>query len=243
MSQGVLDRSTFEAIETYVLDRMSALDRAAFEQRMAGDAALCAEVELEKENIRAVELGGVTRMLKEIAAEGTVSDTNMAQGGWKQYLKYAAVVAIVLSGSLWLLRPSANERLFAEHFIADPGLPVAMSSTDDPIFADAMVSYKEGHYAQARAKWSPLLQKEPMNDTLRYYIASAWLAEGDAIAAIPLLEGMVDDPSSALRAKARWFLLLAYVRAGESAKAKAVELDTDPVYGERVRAIKAHLER
>ena len=82
-----------------------------------------------------------------------------------------------------------------------------------------------------------------MNDTLRYYIASAWLAEGDAIAAIPLLEGMVDDPSSALRAKARWFLLLAYVRAGESAKAKAVELDTDPVYGERVRAIKAQLER
>ena len=243
MSQGVLDRSTFEAIETYVLDRMSALDRAAFEQRMAGDAALCAEVELEKENIRAVELGGVTRMLKEIAAEGTVSDTNMAQGGWKQYLKYAAVVAIVLSGSLWLLRPSANERLFAEHFIADPGLPVAMSGTSDPAFADAMVSYKEGDYERARANWSLLLQQEPMNDTLRYYIGSAWLADGEALAAIPLFEVLAADPGSAFRAKARWYLMLAYVRAGESAKAKAVELDTDPTYGGPARAIKAQLYR
>lgn len=243
MSQGVLDRTTFEAIETYVLDRMSATDRAAFEQRMAGDAALRAEVELEQENIRAVELGGVTRMLKEIAAEATVRGTNREKGGWKQYLKYAAVVAIILSGSLWLLRPSANERLFAEHFTADPGLPVAMSSTDDPSFADAMVSYKEGDYERARAKWSTLLQQEPMNDTLRYYIGSAWLADGDAMAAIPLFEVVAADPGSAFRTKARWFLLLAYVSAGETAKAKALDMNGDPAYEERARAIKAQLDR
>jgi len=239
MSSSALDRTTFEAIEAYVLDRMSDEERTVFEQRMAGDAVLRAEVELEQENIHAVELGGVTRMLKEIASEEVASEK---KDSWKQYLKYAAVVAVILSGSLWLLRPSANERLFAEHFTADPGLPVAMSSTDDPAFADAMVSYKEGKYAEARAKWSPLLQQAPMNDTLRYYIASTWLAEGDANEAIPLLEGLVDGPDSALRTKAQWFLLLAYVRAGETAKAQAMGLDTDPTYGDRVRVIKAQLE-
>ena len=243
MKQGVLDRSTFEVIETYVLERMSLVERAIFEQRMAGDAALRAEVELELENIRAVELGGVTRMLKQIAAEEVVSDKVVAKSSWKQYLKYAAVVAIILSAALWLLRPSTNERLFAEHFTADPGLPVAMSSTADPAFADAMVSYKEGKYAEARAKWSTLLQQEPMNDTLRYYIGSSWLAEGEAPAAIPMLETLANEPASVFHVRAKWFLLLAYVNAGELAKARTVDLDADPTYGERVRAIKAQLDR
>jgi len=241
MSNGTLDRTTFEAIEAYVLDRMSDAERMAFEQRMATDHALREEVELGRENIRAVELGGVSRMLKSIAAEDAASEMSTAGGGWKNYLKYAAVVAIILSGSLWLFRPSANERLFAEHFVPDPGLPVAMGAADDPAFADAMVSYKEGKYAEARAKWSPLLQQEPMNDTLRYFIASAWLAEGDAPAAIPMLVALAKEPASVFHARANWFLFLAYVRTGDVAKAKAIPLESDSSYGERARMIKAQL--
>lgn len=241
MSEGPLDRSTFEAIEAYVLDRMSAEERAAFEQRMASDAALREEVELEQENIRAVELGGVTRILRSIAAEDAAIGNGTAKGGWKLYMKYAAVAAIILSATIWLLRPSANERLFAEHFVADPGLPVAMGATADPAFADAMVSYKEGKYAEARTKWSPLLQAEPMNDTLRYYIASAHMAEGDARAAEPMLEALANESASVFHAKAQWFLFLAHVRSGATAKAQAIPLDADTAYGERVRAIKAQL--
>ena len=123
MSNGALDRPTFEAIESYVLDRMDALEREAFEQRLAGDATLRAEVELERENIRAVELGGVARLLKGIAAE----DGAQASGtNWARYLKYAAMIAVLISGAIWWsMRPSLNERLFAEYFVADPGLPVA----------------------------------------------------------------------------------------------------------------------
>ncbi|MBL0036010.1 MAG: hypothetical protein IPP26_09620 [Flavobacteriales bacterium] len=63
MTQGTLDRNSFEAIEAYVLDRMHADERIRFEQRIAMDAALRAEVDLERDNIRAVELGGMSRML------------------------------------------------------------------------------------------------------------------------------------------------------------------------------------
>ncbi len=242
MSQGPLDRPTFEAIEAYVLDRMDASEREAFEQRMAADGALRAEVEMSRDNIRAVELGGVARMLKVIAAEEVSSRHGASDHAWKQYMKYAAAAAIVLSGLLWVLRPSAGERLFAEHYAADPGLPVAMSATDDPAFADAMVSYKEGKYAEARAKWSPLLQAEPMNDTLRYYMASASLALYDADAAIPLLEGLSTDRSSVFHAKSQWFLFLAYVKCDDASKARAMALDNDPIHGESVRAIKARLK-
>lgn len=239
MSQGTLDKLRFETIEAYVLGTMPAEERVRFEQEMMDDDAWRAEVELQRENTLAIELGGVVRMMKSIAAEDVARNNDTAKTNRTQYLKYAAVVAIVLSGALWFLRPSANERLFAEHFTADPGLPVAMSATDNYAFADGMVSYKEGHFAKARAKWAPLLQQEPMNDTLRYYIASAWLADDNVPAAIPMLETLANEPASGFHARANWFLLLAYVHTGEIAKAQAIPLEGDTAYGERVRLIKA----
>ncbi len=239
MSKGTLDRSTFETIENYVLERMDLGERMAFEQRMAGDAALRAEVELERENIRAVELGGVTRMLRGIAVD---DDPGRSGGNWSRYLKYAAVIAVLAAAGIWWsLRPTLNERLFTEHFSADPGLPVVMGATDDPAFADAMISYKEGRYADARAKWAPLLRAAPENDTLRYYMASAWLAEGDVREALPLLNGLAMESTSVFHDKARWFLFLACVRLGETEKARSMDLESDTTYGLRVRKIMSQL--
>lgn len=239
MSQGALDRTTFETIEAYVLDRMSASERAAFEERMAADAGLRKEVALQQEHIRAVELGGLQRILHGLRAE----EQQANKGGSGAWWRYAAAAAILIVGSvLWFSRPSPNERLFAEHFTPDPGLPVAMGATEDPAFADAMVSYKEGKYAEARAKWSPLQQLEPSNDTLRYFIASAWLSEGRITEALPLLQDVSAQESSAFRDRARWYLFLAHIHTGATAEALAMPLDDDPVYGERVRRIKQRLE-
>ena len=40
MSDRTLNRATFEAIEAYVLERMDAAERIAFEQRLAADPLL-----------------------------------------------------------------------------------------------------------------------------------------------------------------------------------------------------------
>lgn len=243
MSQGALDRTTFEAIEAYVLDRMSAEEHTVFEQRMASDASLRAEVELEKENIRAVELGGMRRIMGELAKEA-ITENKARTGGAGNMLKYAAAVAVILIGALWWMnRPVANERLFAEYFVADPGLPVAMGITDDPGFADAMVSYKEGHYAEARTKWEPMLHREPANDTLRYYMACAWLAEGDAKAALPLFDALSQEPGSAFREKAEWYLFLALLRSGDIGRAQALRFAKDYDYTLKARRIQDQLRK
>ena len=240
MSEGALDRNRFEAIEAYLLGSMATAERDAFEQEMASDEKLRAEVDLQRENTLAIELGGVQRLLKEVRAEHAQPELDRSSG-WKTYLKYAAVVAIVLSGAFWVLtRPSANERLFAEHFTVDPGLPVPMGATDKPAFHDAMVAYKLGDFAEARGKWSALLQAEPTNDTLRYHIASAALAMDDAAAAIPLFEGIVADTTSAFHDKSQWYLFLAYIKADEVENAKAVPMD-DPAFSVQASAIKTQL--
>ena len=237
-----MDRTRFERIEAYVLGSMSVDERALFEQELAGDPALRAETELQRENTLAIELGGMERMLKSVAAEHRAPelDRDVSGTNWKNYLKYAAVVAIVLSGAIWMMtRPSANEQIFAEHFTPDPGLPVAMGASGDLAFSDAMVAYKLGDYQEARDKWSTLLKADPANDTLRYYIGIAALAMDDAAAAVPFFANL--HTGSAFHGKAQWYLFLAYVNEGEFAKARAMPLDNDPIYGERFRAIKAGL--
>lgn len=239
MSKGTLDRTTFETIEAYVLDRMSTAERAAFEERLAADAELRQEVALQQENIHAVELGGFLRTVQQAGHAHAAS----ARGGqWPDLWRYAAMVAVILAvAAWWLTRPTSNEQLFAEHFRPDTGLPVAMGAADDPIFSDAMVSYKEGKYAEARAKWSTLLRSEPMNDTLRYYIASAWLAEDHFQEALPLLESVATDEGSVFQDRACWYLFLVRIRSGETTAAMAMPLDDDTVYGARVRRIKQGL--
>ena len=242
MSQGVLDRTRFERIEAYVLGSMSLDERALFDQELAHEPTLRAEMELQRENTLAIELGGMERMLRSVGAEH--AGTSSVRGSdWSRYLKYAAVIALVLSGTFWVsTRPSRSERLFADNFTADPGLPVAMSATNDLAFQDAMVAYKLGDYAEARSKWSEQLQAAPANATLRFYIASAALAMDDQTAAVPLFESIAADPASAFHTKAQWYLFLAYVKAGDIAKAKALPIDDDPTYGERARVIKAELK-
>ncbi len=241
MIEGTLDRPTFEAIEAYVLERMSPDERAAFEQRMAADASLRAEVDLERENIQAVELGGLSRMLTGIAQQDR-SDEESGPAKWTRVLKYAAMFAAIVTAAIWWVnRAPLNEELYAEHFTPDPGLPVSMGTTSEPAFADAMVAYKLGDYAEARTKWAPLLAQEPMNDTLRYYIASAWLAEKRTEQAVPMLEALVKEPASPFASRARWYLFLAYLREGEIVKGEALDLDKDPTYGERAQTILARL--
>lgn len=243
MSEGAIDRKRFETIEAYLLGTLPHAERLRFESEMAVDDTLRREVEMQRDHTLAVQLGGFTRMLEETRAEQAGIEQRSAKGPWS-YLKYAAAVALVASAAVWWLsRPTLNERLYAEYMVTDPGLPVAMGATDDYAFHDAMVAYKLGDHQEAIDKWTPLLQEDPANDTLRFYIASATLASGDAPAAIPLFEGLGRERASAFRTKAMWYLLLAYVKQGERDRALSIALDDDAVYGERVRAIKAELQR
>ena len=240
MNEGALHKDRFEAIEAYVLGTMDQATRERFAQELAADASLREEVELQRDNILAVELAGLTRTLEAVRAEHRGVDLSPTGSSWTTYLKYAAMVAVLVLGAVWwFARPAENERLFAEYYVEDPGLPVPMSAVKDPVFQDAMVAYKLGDHAEARTKWGNLLEAEPGNDTLRFYIANTYLAEGDAKAAIPLFQAVADAPSSTFQGKARWYLFLAYLQEGRLKELPDTMLLHDPVHGERVRAIRS----
>ncbi|HEY0975860.1 MAG TPA: hypothetical protein VGE21_00200 [Flavobacteriales bacterium] len=236
MSEGAIDRKRFETIEAYLLGTLDEEQRTRFEQAMETDADLRREVEMQRDHTLAVQLGGFTRMLQETRAEqARIEQRSPDRWG---FLKYAAVIALLASAAAWwLTRPTLNERLYAEYHVADPGLPVPMSISDHPAFHDAMVAYRSGDHAEARLKWTAQLAADPLNDTLRYYVAVATLEEGRYEEAIPMLATSAAKEGSAFRAKARWYLFLAYLRAGRIDALQALHLEEDPTYGGRARAI------
>lgn len=240
MSEAALHKDRFETIEAYLLGTMDPAARARFELEMAADAGLRDEVELQRENTLAVELAGITRTLQAVRAE--YHQSAPSRNSWMTYLKYAAIVAVLILGAAWWAsRPAENERLFAEYYVEDAGLPIPMSAVNDPVFQDAMVAYKLGDLSEARSKWSNLLQNGPDNDTLRFYIANTYLAEGNAVAAIPLFQTVADATASAFHDKACWFLFLAYLHEGRLNELPDTTLVNDPVYGERARAIRSKI--
>lgn len=242
MSEGALHKDRFEAIEAYLLGTMDPASRDLFEQEIGTDPTLRDEVELQRENTLAVELAGITRTLHAVRSAHHDSAPSSFGGNWTMYLKYAAMLAVLVLGALWWYgQPAENERLFAEYYVEDPGLPVPMSAVGDPVFQDAMVAYKLGDLAEARTKWGNLLQLEPSNDTLLFYIANTYLSEGDAKAAIPLFQAVADAPSSAFHDKARWFLFLAYLHEGRLGELPDTTLVNDPAHGEQVRAIRSRI--
>ena len=244
MNEAALHKDRFEAIEAFLLGTLSPEDHRRFEQELAVDASLRDEVELQRENTLAIELAGVTRTLQSARAEHREATTASNGNSWATYLKYAAMVAVLVLGAVWwITRPAENERLFAEYYVEDPGLPVPMSAVSDPVFQDAMVAYKLGNYGEARTKWGNLLQREPDNDTLRFYIANTYLAEGDAGASIPLFQAVAETQSSTFQNKARWYLFLAYLQDGRLNELPDTTLVNDPTYGERVRAVRSKTDR
>lgn len=236
-----LDSTRFETIESYLLGKMPAGERRAFITAMEQDAELGREVEMQRDTMLSVELAGFTRTVQAVAASQAVAP---ARTGGSTFLKYAAMLALLLAGAIWWgTRPETHERLYAQYHVADPGLPVPMSISSNPGFHDAMVAFKMGEFEEARAKWAPLLQQQPLNDTLRYYTASALLEMDSTEQAIPLLEHLAADSSSRFVDKARWYLFLAYLRTGRTDQLGQVQLDEHPVYGGRVRTIKDELDR
>lgn len=243
MEHTPIKQELFESIEAYLMGSMPQSVRAEFEEELSKDASLRAELELQREHFHAVEMAGLERLLKSVAAEYHEREEHSGGFGWG-WLKYAAVVALMAVGALWWAgRPSLNEQLFAEYHVADPGLPVPMSAVDHPEFHDAMVAYKLGDLEEASGKWGLLLAREPSNDTLLYYVGQAELQMGNTAKAIANLRQVAGDGSSLFRDKARWYLYLAYLRMDDREAMKALGMQDDPVYGERARALEAELGR
>lgn len=132
----------------------------------------------------------------------------------------AAVLVVLGIWKIWF-SPPVNERLYHAYFEADKGLPVEMGSRDTVSYMlyDGMVSYKEGDYADALAKWTKLANINGYTDTLSYYIGMAHLNNNNTEDAIANLMEVIKWSRSNFQGRAVWYLALSYLKQGDEQSA------------------------
>ena len=237
MSEKELSQELFEKIESYLLNQMPEDERVAFEKDIDIDRNLKAEVSRQKDLMLAAEVQGMKSKLNRIHGKQTGRKSPTV---W--YSLAASIVLIIAVGSWWIVRPTASERIFSDYASFDPGLPVPMSATDDYDFYDAMVDYKSGDYETAIEKWNALSARSEVNDTLTYYIASAYFNAEKYKEAIDRYQRVIALDSETYAAKSEWFLGLSYLKLNEIDKLKQLAADSHPENATRFNEILERLE-
>lgn len=134
---------------------------------------------------------------------------------------WAAAAMVVIFSGMWIFyKAGNNDNIYTKFYKPDPGLPTLMSSTDNYDFEKAMVDYKMGDYAKAIASWEILLKNNPQNDSLVYFLGSAYLANKEPEKAKPLFENMLLHKESEFVSDTYWYLGLIYIDENKIQKGK-----------------------
>lgn len=211
-----IDQATFEQIEQYLLGQMDTAAHASFEQLMATDPALRAEVDLQQKLQATLEAG--TFLAEQATAESAATAPAPVRKLSRRWLYAAAAVLVLAIGATWWLqRAPAYGQLYAKYYQADPGLPVTMGSADSAtyVFYDAMISYKEGNFSLAAERWQQLATRTGTTDTLQYYIGMARLNNGQTEESRQLLQPVANNQRSVFKEQAAWYLALSYLSTGD----------------------------
>ena len=213
----------FERIEKYLMGNLSPNELHQFELELQDDSNLQAKVEEVKYLLKGIETASLKSQLnqfhEELVPSKEISKSASTQSRAPIYA-IAAVFVALLGLFLFFNTESESEKLFAKHFVPDPGLPTTMGTTDNFKFYDGMVNYKQEDFKTALDKWNPLLEKNPKNDTLRYFIGVAYLANGDDQKAITDLERLLNSEPKSFKNETAFYLGMAYLKLDNIEKAR-----------------------
>lgn len=206
-----------EEIFNYLKGNMNEEEKASFERRINNDPKLQEEVEAQKKVMEVVEVGALKDKLDQIHMKLQMRKSS----GNRFYLKSAVAVAatflVVLS--FWFMWDSPHqdpqEQLFAAVYFTDPGLPVVMSTTHAKVSLDnAMVEYKLENYQQSFNLLSDLLESNPKNDTIRFYMGVNLFELGEIDRSLSYFEKTQNSDSYYVSEKSEWFIALVQLKNG-----------------------------
>lgn len=230
-----ISQEEFEQIETYLNQQLNGDALASFENRLQNEDGFRAKVEDIQSIITGIEIQALKYQLNEFhdtmdlmsqTSEITNENKNRLLN-WK-YLAIAATLVIALS-CFWFFSSNSNERLYANYFTPDPGLPTTMSSNSNYEFYNTMVTYKRGNYSKAIEEWQSQLLKHPESDTLNYFIGVAKMANKNEVDAITYLKKVSELQANTFKNDAYFYLGLAYIKMNERKQAiEALKKSTHP---------------
>lgn len=214
----------FDEIEQYLSKELNEEQLLSFTKKLDSDQELRDKVHtvrLIKIGIQEDQLARDLQRFNEEMKSGAQNTGNKKNiFNLKPFLLAASVLIIAALGIfLFFLNPGKEDRLYSKYYKPDSGLISSMGSSDDYIFDRAMIDYKTGEYKAAIQSWDSLLKERPENDTLEFFIASAYLAMEKYEEAITHFNKVITNTNSNFLEDANWYLGLAYLKTKNIEKA------------------------
>ncbi|MGD0342782.1 MAG: tetratricopeptide repeat protein [Bacteroidales bacterium] len=170
----------------------------------------------------------ITNSLEETGSEyERSSDTGNKKLIKKTILaRFALPAAAAVAGVFFLVKlllPSySTDRLFTRYFEPLSAIsPVTRNAvaSETNSYASAVESYNNKNYQAAAIGFSDAISQDPLNISPRFFMGITQLALGNYVQAENLLEDVISRQGEYIK-EARWYLGLAYVKTGNSDKAR-----------------------
>ena len=228
----------FEEIERYLDGEMTDQEKLAFEQRLTNEPLLKQEYDVLNSVVNQVQ-NSKREELKSLLqkADLELDDKPINRPSGVLFWRYAIAASITLMISLSIFyyynsKVDNREKLVAAYWQKDKGLPVLMDENSNASLDNAMTAYKSGNYDYAFSQLEALTQ----TDTVLYYegLCSFELKKD----ATTYIKPVAENSSSVFQAKAKYYLLLLYIKADK--KVDAVKLlnellkETEHPYREQI---------
>lgn len=237
-----LSQEQFEKIEAYLLGELSEEELAAFEAEAKSDPMLEAEIARQRQLQEAVEIGAMKEQLDSFH-ENTQKVSAPKKSTFRWWAVAAVFVGLLATAYFLFFSKSESEKLYARYHSIDPGLPTPMSATDNYVFYDAMVDYKNEKYKLSIEKWETLLNENPKNDTLNYYLGSAHFADKEHRKAQPYFSTVSQFNESVFHEKAEWYLALTFLSLEEFEKLDSLSGVASGKHSDKIREINVQIQQ
>lgn len=207
----------YAMLEDYLDGNLSGEALMAFEAKLAQDPIWKYKLDEVKFLREGIEVSAMKAQIdlfhKEMKGSTKSSRSLFSLWPWAA----AACFIVFLTAGVFLLGwfTSDSERLFEAYYEKDPGLIAVMSESENYEFERGMVDYKTEKYDEALELWMPLLDADPQNDTLQYFIGLSYLGVEDFTSSQELLQEVANNPNSQFQKDAAWYSGLMLVKQGE----------------------------
>ena len=163
--------------------------------------------------------------LCDILKEIDTSNYKEKPGNRKLFYRIAATIIILLSiGTILyfmnVAKPDAQQ-LFADYYKPYPNV-VTVKGSNDKLLSAGMYYYDIAKYDSAIMFYDKILEDNTQNTEVLFYKGICLLATDKQDEATGIFNEITQDNKSPFKDQAKWYLALAYIKEGNSVKAKEV---------------------
>ena len=217
-----------QSIEQYRFGPMSESERLEFEQELIKNPKLNHEFQLDveiEESLKQYDVidlrRKIFRTMNEEKAKLRLPVKKSYHSKW--YLVAASITFLVLLGGAYhLMKPVkyTNNNLFAMYYTGENAHNLTRSAGNNN--DEAMSKYREADFSGALVLFNEILDKDPNNIYIRYYMGLSCIETGQNGKAIKEFKYIIDQKNNLFIENAQWYLALTYLKDNQVKEAKSL---------------------